>query len=100
MTYLPTAADVSPAPPLGTGVPPPTGAITVPQSPSGSVTGESADWNFANTETSTERTLVYNSNAAATSFPTPALASPVTIAGCTSVAQNAWQESCVEKVQS
>ena len=35
MTYLPTAADVSPAPPVGDGTPPPTGDITVPQSPSG-----------------------------------------------------------------
>jgi hypothetical protein len=35
------------------GTPPPTGNLNPPQSPSGSVTGQSATWNFANSETST-----------------------------------------------
>lgn len=35
------------------GTPPPTGNLVPPQSPSGSVTGQSATWNFANGETST-----------------------------------------------
>ncbi len=36
------------------GTPPPTGQLAPPQSPSGSVTNESATWNYANSETSTE----------------------------------------------
>lgn len=37
--------------------PPPTGDIVVPQAPSGSVTNESATFNYANTITSTENYL-------------------------------------------
>jgi hypothetical protein len=40
--------------PEGTATPPPTGTLAPPQSPSGSVTGQAATWNFANGETSTE----------------------------------------------
>jgi hypothetical protein len=80
------------------GVPAPSPAT--PQSPSGSVTGESATWNFANSETSTEQALNVNSVPAGTPAMTPALTTPVVIAGCASTAQNAWQESCVEAVRS
>jgi hypothetical protein len=37
-----------------TATPPPTGQLDPPQSPSGGVTNESATWNYANSETSTE----------------------------------------------
>lgn len=40
--------------PIGTGTPPPTSNLAPPQSPSGSVTGEAATWNYTNGETSTE----------------------------------------------
>ena len=37
MTYTPGPNDVSYPPPIGTGTPPATGTITVPQSPSGAI---------------------------------------------------------------
>jgi hypothetical protein len=40
--------------PEGTATPPPTGNLAPAQSPSGSVTNQSATWNFTNGETSTE----------------------------------------------
>jgi hypothetical protein len=39
------------------GTPPATGTLSPPQSPSGSVTNESANWNFVNDETSTQEFL-------------------------------------------
>ena len=54
---------------------------TPPQSPSGSVIGESAAFNFTNSVTSTEQALAINSVPAGTPAITPALTSPVVIAG-------------------
>ena len=56
MTY-PLDVTISPWQPIGTGTPPPTGDLVVPQSPSGSVTGESAQFNFDQSITSTENVL-------------------------------------------
>jgi hypothetical protein len=84
MTYIPTADDVSYPPPLGTGTPPPTGDITVPQSPSG--TSQAApDRSQLNTESylSTMGPNVSQSGA-------PAQTSAPVIAGCTSVPWNNW----------
>jgi hypothetical protein len=41
-------------PPVGTGTPPPTGDLDPAQSPSGSVTGQSSTWEFANSEMAVE----------------------------------------------
>jgi len=56
MTY-PLSVTIDNWQPIGTGTPPPTGEIVVPQSPSGSVTGESAQFNYANDITSTSEFL-------------------------------------------
>jgi hypothetical protein len=55
------------------GTPPPTGNLNPPQSPSGSVTGQSATWNFANTETSTRYFLDSVLNVDSAQQGTPAL---------------------------
>jgi hypothetical protein len=39
--------------PTNWGTPPSTGSLTPPQAPSGSVTNQSATWNFTNSQTST-----------------------------------------------
>jgi hypothetical protein len=81
----------------------PTPPATPPQSPSGSVTGESATDNFNLGQTSTQIALEQNSIpaglvAGSTGATTSTLTSPVQIQGCRSVAQNCFQSSCEEKV--
>ena len=90
MTYLPTRDTIDYQPPLGTATVPPTGSIAVPQSPSGSVTGESADFNFVETITSTEQELtsVLEVQSAQQGTPTLDASNQQTIAGCPSVAVN------------
>jgi len=51
MTYIPTKADIDYLLPLGSASTPPTGGITVPQSPSGAIT--------TNTGRTTEATQTY-----------------------------------------
>jgi hypothetical protein len=83
---------VSPAPPLGTGVP--SAPPVAPQSPSGAITTDTGE-----TESATETYLdtMFGANLASTS-----LVVPVTLAGLSpvSIQQNSWQSSCVAKVTS
>ena len=56
MTY-PLDVTISPWQPIGTGTPPPTGDLVVPQSPSGSVTNQAAEFNNDNSISSTQEFL-------------------------------------------
>jgi hypothetical protein len=70
----------------------PTAPATPPQSPSGSVTGDSAEYNYVNEITSTENFLQNVMYVDVVEPATDALTSPVQIQGLASVAisQNAW----------
>jgi hypothetical protein len=74
--FYTSASAYSYAPPLGGGTPPAPGSIVVPQSPSGSVAGQSASFNFANTITSTQETLENVSKVDSAQQGTPALNAP------------------------
>jgi hypothetical protein len=78
--------------PVGDGVAPSTGNLGPPQSPSGSVTGESATFNFAETITSTEEFLtnVIEVDSAQQGAPALNASSQVTLAGVTNLAVNNW----------
>lgn len=69
-------------PPLGDAITPPTGNITVPQSPSGVINNDTG-----RTEAATQ-TALGSLEIEGTQQGTPTLTTPVTIAGCPSVAQN------------
>jgi hypothetical protein len=73
----------------------PTPLATPPQSPSGSVTNESATFNFAETITSTEQKLTNVLEVEDTQQGTPAQTSAPAIAGCSSVPWNNWNSGIV-----
>jgi hypothetical protein len=78
--------------PQGTATPPPTGNLAFPQSPSGSVTNQSATWNFTNGETSTQNYV--SGLVAKTQQGLPALNAPVVCTGGVSAARQSsyrWQ---------
>jgi hypothetical protein len=92
-----TGASAEPVyPPSAT--PDPTGDLDPPQSPSGSVTGESGTYNFDASITSTENFLRNELQPESAQQGVAALESPVTIAGCPSVQQNAWTAIAVTPV--
>jgi hypothetical protein len=73
--YFPQASYSYPAP-IGSGVP--TAPATPAQSPSGSVTNQSAPWNYTNSETSTQFYLDVTLNVDSAQQGQPAQNSPVT----------------------
>ena len=95
--YDPT---VSYQPPLGTGVPPATGTIAVPQSPSGAISSEAPPFQFSTSEMVTESFLTEVLMVESDQEGLPALTTPVQIQGLASVAisQNAWCSSAVAPV--
>lgn len=70
------------------------------QSPSGSVTGESAEYNYDNEITSTENFLQNVMYVDVVEPATDALTTPVSLSGLPAVAisQNNWQSSCTAPV--
>jgi hypothetical protein len=68
-------------PPLGTAVPNTPSAPNPPQSPSGSVTGESAEFNYVETVTSTQNFLQNELQSESAQQGTPSLTSAPMIAG-------------------
>jgi hypothetical protein len=80
----------------------PTTPATPAQSPSGSVTGQSAAWNYSTGDTSTNEFLQNVALVEGAQEGSPALTSPVTIQGLSPVAisQNNWQSSCTAPVLS
>jgi len=78
----------------------PSAPATPPQSPSGSVTGDSAEYNYVNEITSTENFLQNVMYVNVVEAATDALTSLVSLSGLPAVAisQNAWCSSAVAPV--
>jgi hypothetical protein len=97
--YDPT---VSYQPPLGSGVPPATGAITVPQSPSGAISSEAPPFQYSTGIMVTESFLTDVLGVDSDQEGLPALTAPVSLSGLAPVQiqQNSWQSSCVADVLS